>query len=43
VWSATAQAKLQDYVGYQDRLDRFNKIVTMMMDYFPIHASVPKK
>lgn len=35
VWSSTAQAKLQDYVGYQDRLDRFNKIVTMMLADFP--------
>ncbi len=43
VWSSSAQAKMQDYVGYQDRLDRFNKVVTMMMDYFPIHSSVPEK
>lgn len=35
LWSSTAQAKLQDYVGYQDRLDRFNKVVTMMLADFP--------
>jgi len=35
VWSSIAQAKLQEYVGFQDRLDRFNKIVTMMLADFP--------
>jgi len=35
MWSSTAQAKLNDYVGYEDRLDRFNKVVTMMMSDFP--------
>ncbi len=38
VWSSTAQAKLQDYVGYQDRLDRFNKVVTKMLADFPPRA-----
>jgi uncharacterized protein DUF4136 len=35
VWSSTAQARLQDYVGFQDRLDRFNKVVTKMLADLP--------
>ena len=35
VWSSTAQAKLQEYVGFQDRLDRFNKVVSMMLADLP--------
>jgi hypothetical protein len=35
VWSSTAQARLDDYVGYQDRLDRFNEVVTRMLADFP--------
>ena len=38
VWSSTAQAKLQEYVGFQDRLDRFNKVVSMMLADFPKRA-----
>ena len=38
VWSSTAQARLQDFVGYQDRLDRFNKVVSLMMANFPPRA-----
>jgi hypothetical protein len=39
VWSSTAQARLQDYTGYQDRLNRFNKIVSMMLADFPKRAN----
>jgi hypothetical protein len=35
LWSSTAQARLEDYVGYQDRLERFNKVVTLMLADFP--------
>jgi len=35
VWSSTAQARLQEYVGFQDRLDRFNKVVTKMLADLP--------
>jgi hypothetical protein len=37
MWSSTAQAKLQDYVTYDERLDRFNKVLTMMLGDFPMH------
>ena len=39
VWSSTAQARLQEYVGFQDRLDRFNKVVSMMLANFPAARS----
>ncbi|MCI0451328.1 MAG: DUF4136 domain-containing protein [Candidatus Latescibacteria bacterium] len=35
VWSSTAQARLQDFVGYEDRLERFNKVITKMLADFP--------
>jgi len=38
LWSSTAQARLQDYVGYEDRLERFNKIVSLMLLDFPPRA-----
>lgn len=38
MWSSTCHAKLQEYVGYQDRLDRFNKVITMMLADFPSHT-----
>jgi hypothetical protein len=38
VWSSTAQARLQEYVGFQDRLDRFNKVITRMLADFPPRA-----
>jgi hypothetical protein len=35
LWSSTAQGKLQDYVGFDDRLSRFNQVVSMMLAQFP--------
>jgi hypothetical protein len=38
VWSSTAEAKLQENVGFDERRQRFNNVVSMMLADFPQHA-----
>lgn len=38
LWSSKCVARMQEYVGYQDRLDRFNRVVTLMLEDFPSNA-----